>query len=268
MIPYNEAWAVGTHAEEAECIECHVDAGLANRLMHKGVALQEVIAHLRGDTSFPRAKAPDVPDGRCISCHDDLADAQEGGFSHAEHAERATCAGCHEDTGHAVTREALDAAGVLDAESWGLRFESALASDVVAAPGAGVANLADHVDTRCSDCHDMARTGCAACHEVPDTKAHDLDPDCLVCHSASAEWQFAHPESVECLDCHVAPDTEAHTLDLTCVRCHSIETWGFEHPASGDCSPCHSRPDTEDDHPARDDCGTCHSTTGDWDHDR
>jgi nitrate/TMAO reductase-like tetraheme cytochrome c subunit len=267
MQPYHEAWTSGPHVNEAECIECHVDVGLAGRLLHKPTALGEVVAHLRGDTSFPREEAPEIPDERCLACHEDVAEG-EGGFSHTEHAERATCAMCHFTTGHEVTRQSLAEAGVLDEATWDARFESGLASDVVAAPGAGVANVDGHVEVACTDCHDLARTGCEACHETPETQAHAPEPDCLVCHEPVGEWQFLHPEVEECLDCHAAPETEAHQVDLACVTCHSIKTWEFDHPTSGDCLPCHARPADVPDHPERNDCGACHSTTGGWAHDK
>jgi hypothetical protein len=193
----------------------------------------------------------------------------DSGFSHAEHAERAECATCHFTTGHEVTRQALSDAGVLDEETWDARFESGLASDAAAAPGAGVANVENHTEVVCSSCHDLARTGCEACHEAPETEAHEPEPDCLVCHTPSSEWEFLHPDAEECLDCHAAPDTDAHQVDVTCVTCHTIETWEFDHPTeSADCSQCHARPTDVPDHPERDDCGACHTTRGAWAHDK
>ena len=72
MIPYYDAWLVGQHAKTAECIDCHVDAGLPARFAHKFVALGEVKSHVLGDTSFPREQPPNVPNKRCTRCHETL----------------------------------------------------------------------------------------------------------------------------------------------------------------------------------------------------
>ena len=41
MQPYYDAWTQGGHKTQAQCVDCHVDAGIA-RYTHKFVALGEV----------------------------------------------------------------------------------------------------------------------------------------------------------------------------------------------------------------------------------
>ncbi|TLM84746.1 MAG: hypothetical protein FDZ75_07400, partial [Actinobacteria bacterium] len=183
MRPYYDAWSNGQHAGHAECIQCHVDAGLAARFEHKFVALGEVYAHFTGDTSFPRAVPPVVPNRRCASCHPTVR-ANVDGFPHALHAEKGTCAQCHVDAGHDVTAAALTQAGVYDPNANPARLGGKLAT-----VGAGSANLPGHVPVSCSRCHDMRKTPCSACHEPP----HKRRGECSTCHATGKTFRFRHP---------------------------------------------------------------------------
>ncbi len=268
MTPYTTAWSAGPHAEEAECIDCHVDPGIVNRLAHKPAALGEVFAHFRGDTSFPRPERPDVPDSRCVQCHEDPGSVDEvATFSHPDHVERAACQDCHSVVGHAVTQAALEDADVFDADAAQARAPGIL-GDAVAAPDAGIANVPGHAEITCTRCHDLARTGCLGCHATSVPDQHPAGAECAPCHPSTASWTFVHPDSESCADCHELPDVEDHPELSDCATCHALESeWAFLHPDRTDCSACHTQP-SDGDHPERDDCGTCHSTTGEWRHDR
>jgi len=242
MQPHYAAWGQGPH-RDVSCIECHVDRGLPARFAHKFVALGEVYSHFTGNNKFPRAVPPDVPDDRCVPCHEDLPDTI-GKFPHAAHAEKGKCAECHYDTGHSVTNQALKDAGVFAADVVPQRLVGKLAS-----VGAGRANLSGHQQVSCSRCHDMAATPCSACH-VPRGDKHPKvgKQPCTQCHATSgASWAFAHPNvTKECAQCHRAPGS--HPAGA-CENCHkkSGTSWAFQHPGVGeehsyrsfDCKKCH-----------------------------
>ena len=246
MQPHYAAWSQGPH-RDVSCIECHVNRGIPARFAHKFVALGEVYAHFTGDNKFPRVVPPDVPDDRCVPCHQDLPDTI-GKFPHAAHADKGKCAECHYDTGHDVTDQALKAAGVFAPDVVPQRLGSNLAT-----VGAGKANLPGHQPVSCSRCHDMAATPCSACHAPRDAEHPRVGKQpCTQCHSATgASWEFSHPEvSTDCTNCHKAP---ANHPAGACESCHrqSGESWGFRHPRIGehsyrsfDCKKCH--PDSYD----------------------
>ena len=74
MGPYYDAWAAGQHGHEGvPCIDCHVNRGFLPRLSHKFVALGEVWSHFFGNTTFPMASPPSMPNSRCLGCHAQVA---------------------------------------------------------------------------------------------------------------------------------------------------------------------------------------------------
>ena len=250
MTPYYAAWTEGPHAGVA-CIECHVDAGTAERMAHKVTALGEVVGHFFGDPTFPMGTT-EVPDERCLACHDGVIETDLPGFVHADHAEGKACITCHASAGHDVTAEALAEAGVLDPEA-----QAAKDAREVAVVGGGAANLEGHAPVSCSTCHDMAATGCASCHE-PGHEPRDPSTTCTDCHSAATRWAFAHPVRTDCATCHEAP---AEHFQPECATCHTPGAFTFTHPAAGtSCTTCHERP-AEHRSGA---CETCHSPGASW----
>jgi len=233
MGPYFVAWTAGKHAD-VSCIQCHVDPGMPARIAHKFVALAEVRAHVMGDTGFPLSIPPDVPAERCLVCHPSTPETTASGFPHGRHARKGTCAGCHRESGHAVTAAALQAAGIY--------VESPSATIPVgafAAVGAGTANVTSHVAVTCSNCHDLAKTGCTRCH----TPRHKPRGDCQLCHRAGEAFKFVHPASgVDCASCHKRPS--GHTDDTGCLKCHDKpgKTWMYTHSPGQDCAKCHQPP--------------------------
>ena len=102
MEPYHTAWQKGAHSS-VSCVKRHVDEGLVNHLTHKAIAARELWVHLTGDPRFPQGDA-DVPDSRCLACHESIPRAKASGFAHAEHRKAGGCVTCHSTTGHRVRR--------------------------------------------------------------------------------------------------------------------------------------------------------------------
>jgi nitrate/TMAO reductase-like tetraheme cytochrome c subunit len=206
MTPYYEAWQTGPHAETS-CIKCHVDPGFLADAAHKVVALKEVWLHFTTEPTFP-GKAVDLPDSRCVRCHDGVIDPGIENFDHAEHRATAACKTCHRSTGHAVTAEALQATGVLNA-----RAMPGTATDAAIVDG-GVA-LAGHSAVACSNCHNMQVLPCESCHDRP---AGHQPGACSACHSPGGSFAFDHPRvrgehaytSFTCDKCHPSGPPEAN----------------------------------------------------------
>ena len=210
MQPYYTAWTQGHHKSSAQCVDCHVDAGFVPRLSHKFVALAEVWTHVAGRPAFPMATAADVPDSRCIRCHPDVTPkGASASFSHALHAKQGRCQLCHPTAGHDVTAQALQAAGIYDAQAAARRARTASAT---ATPGAGKANVPGHLTVSCSQCHDMAAMGCSACHMPP----HEALGDCKQCHQAGAKFTFTHQ-----------PTQMPNWQNIACPRCHPVSYTQF-----------------------------------------
>jgi len=289
MTPYHDAWSQGPH-NEVSCIECHVDSGDVARLAHKFVALKEVVAHVKGDTLFPRETPPEVPDQRCLTCHAKVT-VEQARFDHALHAKRGACAKCHAAVGHDVTVAALKEAGIY---SGLVPATASVDASTLAVVNGGQANLTGHVTVTCSRCHIMANTTCAACHKpkhkprgacatchAPGPKfvfVHPKNrPDCETCHKLPAKhttlpgkcsdchkktgvaWSFQHPsKSATCTNCHKRP---AKHKAGACTSCHRVGTsWAFKHPSSSNCSSCHKVPSNH----FGSNCASCHSPGRSW----
>jgi len=254
MRPYFDAWESGPHSD-AWCIDCHVEPGMQARFAHKFVALKEVYSHVIGDTTFPRAATPAVPDERCLNCHEDMPD-QIDGFPHAAHAEKGRCAQCHYRTGHDVSDRTLQAAGIFNPTVKVQRL-----SGRTATVGAGSANLDGHRPVGCSECHNMQTTACGSCHKPTEAKHPTIGTQaCTTCHPPTgASWEFIHPEAdKDCARCHEAP---AKHRSGPCEECHKRTgtKWKFFHPGGGsDCPSCHKTPAS---HPSGA-CRGCHRNAG------
>ena len=249
MTPYHTAWSQGAHRNVA-CVDCHVGPG-AERLTHKVVALQEVLAHFRADTSFPRLIRPQIPDARCIACHTNVA-VTATGFDHAAHAKRGPCVSCHARAGHDVPVSALKEAGIYNPTT---AVATASADTTLAVVDAGAADLNGHVAVMCSRCHTMSKTVCSACHTPP----HKPRGECSQCHAPGPKFVFAHPDSsADCASCHNRPTP--HPSGADCASCHDQvgTSWMHTHTAGSDCATCHARPAQHRDGA----CATCHTQPG------
>ncbi len=205
MQPFYDAWEQGPHQDQW-CIDCHVPPGIPARFAHKFVALKEVWAEVTTHATYPQNNA-EVPDDRCLRCHEGLENKKVGKFDHAQHrSEGVGCATCHAATGHKVTYASLSSAGVLNTANTpagttyvGERFA-----------GSGKASvLAGHKSVPCSNCHDQANLSCDFCHTPP--KKH-FGTGCKMCHKPNVEFDkavFSHPSAGEhsyrskpCAACH------------------------------------------------------------------
>jgi hypothetical protein len=275
MRPYHQAWTQGPH-KQVSCLDCHVDPGTVARVTHKFISLREVVEHIRGAVHFPLAKAPDVPNSRCVRCHAEVA-TKTPGFSHAKHAKQGPCVKCHADTGHTVTSSALRKAGLV-----AVAYRHSVEPTTSAAPGNGKANLAGHKSVICSDCHDMAATKCVDCH-APAPNHKDRSADCRQCHAPGLRFAFIHPARSDCASCHTPPSDlkPPHTWKGACTGCHLGQPgtdWKFTHPNVSSCGDCHTPPSKHEwsgactschkagpgksfafTHPKRSDCASCHS---------
>lgn len=264
MDPYYTAWNASGHTE-ASCVSCHVDPSIEAQVTHKFVALKEVYNHFTTQPKFP-GKVTAVPDSRCIACHEGTIDSGIPGFSHDQHRGDRACIDCHMDAGHKVTSTALAEAGILNTAGMQARELR-----VVAARGAGAANLPGHKTVSCSGCHDLAKTGCATCHDSK-KKPHAVfasvsatttgsATSCTTCHTDASRWAFTHPgPDSTCTTCHTTP---AEHRAGACATCHtkSGTSWAFEHPSSSaPCTSCHTRPASH----STALCTTCHKTGVSW----
>lgn len=244
MSPYYAAWDAGAHAG-VSCVSCHVDPGFQAQVSHKVTALKEVYDHFTTDPKFPGAVTT-IPDSRCLACHDTTIDPKIPGFSHEAHRGDRSCVDCHASAGHTVTSAALAEAGILNPAAAKARERL-----TVAVAGSGSANLPGHLAITCSNCHDLAQTGCANCHATEarshpalaslSTTATGAASTCTKCHTSAASWAFQHPAaSATCVSCHITP---AKHRPGACVTCHKTGvTWAFQHPASKSCATCHTAP--------------------------
>lgn len=258
MRPYAEAWDKGPHADIA-CVECHVDPGAA-RLTHKVEALGEVVAHVKGDNSFPRAERTPIPDERCIACHENIK-VRSVGFDHSQHASRGPCESCHRDAGHEVSPAALRKAGIYNASVQ----RQVLATKVATVDG-GSDNVAGHLSQPCVRCHDMQKTGCASCHKPKHEGAGPAakTAECTTCHAAGAKFVFSHPApaAASCDSCHKAPAVAKHDFAAACETCHlkTGKSWDYTHNDQAACASCHERPEKH----RTGTCSKCHEAGKTW----
>ena len=220
MRPFYAAWTQGAHSEVA-CVECHVDAGVPNRMLHKFVALKEVYAEFFTSPTYPQYNAQ-VPNARCLRCHAGLEDKKVGKFDHKQHQSRGVaCATCHASTGHKVTFASLSAAGILNEANApaGMTYVGQQFQGTGSGPASA---LAGHKPVPCSNCHDQAHLECSFCHTPP---AKHFGTNCRGCHRpnvAFADTVFKHPSAGEhsyksrpCAKCH--PDGTAKVY-CTCHK--------------------------------------------------
>lgn len=231
MRPYYNAWVSGGHARSAQCVDCHVDAGILAHLAHKPVALKEVWDHFFADNRFPNFTV-DLPNSRCVRCHPNISVKAGSLFSHATHASRAKCKDCHAQAGHIVSLASLAAEGVLKAN----------ATTPSISPSGTPSSIAGHIKVICQECHDQAKMKCSSCHQPP----HESRGECSNCHRPGAKFVAFHPAGTDCASCHAAP---AKHFGNDCVACHTsgvpFKQAVFTHPAtfhgylSRPCAKCH-----------------------------
>jgi nitrate/TMAO reductase-like tetraheme cytochrome c subunit len=287
MRPYSTAWNGGPH-KSVSCVECHVDPGAVSQATHKVAALREVWVHVTGDPRFPKERV-EVPDARCVVCHPNVPETSGSRFSHALHASRRDCTGCHPGVGHEVSSDALSAEGIL-ATGTGTPARLVPVSRIA---GTKEPTSSAHVRIGCSNCHDLDKLACATCH----ASKHPRKGTCQTCHRAGASWAFVHPASAECSKCHPAPTRHflgacggchapsvpfkstvfkhtstdcgschpapaKHSTALACAGCHrdTGRSWRFAHPDASGCASCHAAPTRH----YGNECSRCHTPSRAW----
>jgi nitrate/TMAO reductase-like tetraheme cytochrome c subunit len=234
MRPYYTAWQTGGHATKAQCVDCHIDAGVLAHMTHKPGELKELWDHFFVDNRFPNYDV-EIPNSRCVACHKRVAAKSGSTFSHAQHANRAKCQECHATTAHIVTLAALQAEGVL----------KAAATTPPVPAGLKPTTAAGHKEVSCQQCHDQANMKCSVCHQAP----HEPRGECSTCHVPGTDFKFDHgAKGTDCSQCHTAP---ANHFGVDCSACHSpgvpFKDTVFDHPRrvgehdyrSFPCAKCH-----------------------------
>jgi nitrate/TMAO reductase-like tetraheme cytochrome c subunit len=202
MGPYYQAWSTGGHAKGAQCVDCHLDAGVIAHLAHKPAALKEVWDHFFAAARFPNFTV-DVPNSRCVRCHPSVPDKIGSLFSHDKHKNKATCKDCHAQVGHVVSLAALDAAGVLKS-----------GATTLTVAGMTPSSISGHKKVICQDCHDQAAMKCSACHQPP----HEDRGECSNCHVPGDSFVLSHAANSNCAVCHTPP---ANHFGPDCALCHT-----------------------------------------------
>jgi len=237
MRPYYSAWQASPHGRSAECVDCHVDAGVLAHLAHKPIALKEVWDHFFRDNRFPNY-AVDLPNSRCLRCHPNVTKKVGAVFTHKTHETYARCKDCHAQVGHAVSLASLEAEGVLQ--------RNATNPPSPASPAPSI--LTGHVKVVCQECHDQAKMKCTSCHRAP----HESRGECSNCHQPGTKFIFTHPDGTDCASCHEPP---AGHFGTECGKCHRVgKKFTFRHPTDKDCASCHKAPSRH----FGADCARCH----------
>jgi len=240
MRPYIEMWKNSSHQDVA-CVKCHSEWRFAISETYLRYALGLYTTQLRAE----------VPDERCLSCHEhqDL-DSDEMflrniHFSHANHlgearrGKRLHCTSCHSGTGVAVAEAGHETHVKVD-------------------------------ESVCFTCHfkgaekGQAATGCLVCHGPPSTVVTHQgfefdhgsylkrDVRCDLCHVEVVRGDANVPRD-RCASCHVSrieafDDLErVHEIHLKrrqidCKRCHNRMEHGKVQMAAAlgeSCESCH-----------------------------
>jgi hypothetical protein len=171
-----EAWQGDVHAA-VPCYSCHAAPGLAGSVQ---ASTREVRRALSPEDT--RATAH-VYDGRCLDCHENIAEGIVGDSVRMRHEDVIgngyACSDCHYEVGH----EGLSA----------MRGE----------------DLSDRrsVMVMCIGCHDGEQVSaeCVLCHDGRPSDAPDATP------------AGDTPAAIQCKGCHTAE------TDASCIECHGLE---------------------------------------------
>lgn len=92
------AWTVGNH-KEIDCIKCHVDPGVVNKIKLKLGGLNQVYLTVTGNE--PEVIKAEVPMRRCFNCHNKKELLTKQPLHESIVAEEGTsCASCHRTVIH------------------------------------------------------------------------------------------------------------------------------------------------------------------------
>ena len=171
-----QAWESGVHAA-VPCYSCHASSGLAGSVQASTRELQRMVS-----PEDARA-AGQVYDGRCLDCHENIAEGVVGTSIRMRHEDVIgagySCSDCHYEVGH----EGLAA----------MRGE----------------DLSDRrsVMVLCIGCHDGEQVSaeCVLCHDGRPSDSADVKP------------AGDTPAAIQCKGCHTAE------TDASCIECHGLE---------------------------------------------
>lgn len=295
MNPYYASWQQSKHSE-VNCLECHVQPGLAGLAKAKLNGLAQAVDYFL-DRDGPKPNAL-VEDASCLrdGCHvkeslssESLTDAnRKYKFSHQAHVFtelvgiRLRCTTCHS---HFEGQE---------------HFKVSTQACLICHLQKAGTTAAWLMQTKCLDCHDVpaesiirggaeidhpkfvaSQLSCEQlCHNRQiDPQMPVRDVRCLDCHEFRNQGEYDaidlhamhHGKNkVECLACHeiirhTTPPIDKHHTSLKCEQCHSVlfeaaklaEIESIDLPT--DCSLCHNDPHLGQFTKA---CQTCHSEHG------
>jgi len=214
-----QAWKASAH-KDVSCTSCHIEPGIVNFLHHKVVALNEVVAHIRGSFETPINKGSALSEKMspllCTSCHESPGKESNERlkFDHTLHSKTGfNCTYCHNRVGHPGMEE----------------YESRINM-----PFCINCHKKEDGPTRCSVCHPSEFELKPASHtggKWLKTHGKDDTSECSNCH---------FDEKSFCMDCHGLPMPHekgwrtAHGKDKslleTCEKCHDKPR---------DCTACH-----------------------------
>lgn len=285
MRPYVAAWKAGPHHDHW-CVDCHVAQDIPTRAFHKVLVVKELWLHFTTHPLFPLEEVPQLPHGTCAGCHEKVqvklakVDKYVKPFSHDTHLSKGECQACHKASGHEVAAPSLANWG-----SYNPLAEQAAYRTAKAVVGKGAADVPNHVPVTCTNCHDLAKTGCSACHKPK----HKPRGACENCHRGGTKFVFTHTTKTECEKCHTPPATHRQLVNrglapcgdchqhpgkdfafthinnpiAPCGDCHDLPTKHFQPMGSGElpaCENCHHNPGANwaFTHPELQTCQHCH----------
>lgn len=95
ITPSATGWATSAHAQEAECMDCHADAGLPGEFVAHIGGVQEAYVHVTQGPEESDIRGF-VPAERCLACHE-----KDWAKLPADHpTKEAPCGVCHRDSAH------------------------------------------------------------------------------------------------------------------------------------------------------------------------
>ncbi|WP_147534114.1 cytochrome c3 family protein [Bacillus marasmi] len=250
MGPEHITFEASAHSE-ISCVQCHVNPGMVNTMVHKVYALKEVYYHIVGPPD-PIAQTDAVENVNCVQCHSENRLVTATGdlkVNHKEHIDEGIpCITCHSGVAHAkVVERGLNTQENLD--KWTPEVAEKLMGKEYMAPNMGT----------CIDCHNQVNQGKKPWEDIayslPESnhgkkeehkaeaaevkESHKKTQDIIL----QAVGKQANDEvklSMECKTCHTEIDTpKTHqTADWNqnhgsnaveefdkCINCHTDSKW-------------------------------------------
>jgi nitrate/TMAO reductase-like tetraheme cytochrome c subunit len=236
-----QSWEASTHAETAECLDCHASPGLAGFIEEKARGAEQLVAHFTGDYPIPIQILVRVRNEQCLACHSDAAALPDRTIDarHAVHlASQVACVECHSRLVHNYPEQAK----VLPLDQ----------CDSCHQKHTSFPMIGTHATLTCTACHvggvyQGTDPRCEACHSVPAGHLEPFKTDCGICHAASG-WKPARTDhsafvlvgkhaEASCMGCHAGERFEG--TPSTCESCHQVPTEHIPGITSG-CGECHT----------------------------